>query len=170
MLPSEGGAVMAASFANMGATTAVLATELSSFTQFRDHIDEILRDLKASPAGPTKLGEDPLTRPQFGGGDMLWAEAASLFISYQKVVTELESLSKLLSEAIEGMSIAVLASHKGYENLDIDIRRRMLAIAGSAKEHYGGEYIPPESDKPHADTQKPTGGDTSGADGLSWQS
>ncbi|MGF1342203.1 hypothetical protein ACQSMD_19135 [Streptomyces flavovirens] len=170
MLPSEVVGGVAASFAATGATTAVLATELSSFTQFRDHIDEILRDLKASPAGPTKLREDPLTRPQFGGGDMQWAEAASLFISYRKVVTELESLSKLLSEAIEGMSIAVLASHKGYENLDIDIRRRMLAIADNAEEHYGGEYVPPEAGKPHADTQKPVGGDTAGTDGLSWQS
>ncbi|MEU5718828.1 hypothetical protein AB0G71_24270 [Streptomyces sp. NPDC020403] len=151
MLPSEVGLGVAASFATMGATTAELATELSSFTAFRNHIDEILRDLKTSPAGPAKLGEDPLSRTQFGGGEMQWAEAANLFLSYQKVVTELETLSKLLSESIEGMSIAVLASHKGYENLDLDIRQRMLAIADNAQEHYGGEYDPSQGAKESAD-------------------
>nr|WP_079180677.1 hypothetical protein [Streptomyces sp. CB02058] len=133
-----------------------LATELTSFTKFRNRIDEILDDLKTSAAGPKKLGEDPMVRTQFGGGDSQWAEAASLFTSYQSVITELESLSKLLSDSIEGMSIAVLASHNGYENLDIDIRRRMLAISDEAKKHYGGEYDPTQPAKQHGDTTPPT--------------
>ncbi|MCX5412221.1 hypothetical protein OOK09_09955 [Streptomyces sp. NBC_00059] len=133
-----------------------LATELTSFTKFRNRIDEILEDLKASAAGPKKVGEDPMVRTQFGGGDSQWAEAASLFVSYQSVITELESLSKLLSDSIEGMSIAVLASHNGYENLDIDIRRRMLAISDEAKKHYGGEYDPTQPAKQNGDTTPPT--------------
>ncbi|MDQ0796101.1 hypothetical protein [Streptomyces sp. B1I3] len=173
MLPSEVGASMAAvpfvGLAASAAGAADLATELTSFTKFRDRIDEILRDLKASPAGPQKVGEDPLSRPQFGGGDMQWAEAANLFVSYQKVVTELETLSKLLSESIEGMSIAVLASHKGYENLDVDIRRRMLAITDNAENHYGGEYDPSQESKQNTDapgtekSAKPTPGASTGS-------
>ncbi|MEU1123616.1 hypothetical protein ABZ371_08545 [Streptomyces sp. NPDC005899] len=124
-----------------GAVAAMeLATELTSFTKFRDHVDEILRDLKKSPADAKKLGEVSIEKTQFG--DPSWAEASGLFTSYQKVVTELETLSKLLSESIEGMSIAVLAAHKGYENLDDDIRDRMLAIKRDAEKHYPGEYNP----------------------------
>ncbi|MEU0129294.1 MULTISPECIES: hypothetical protein [unclassified Streptomyces] len=156
----------------MGVTTAAaaveLATELTSFTKFRNRIDEILVDLKKSPAGATQLGEDPMKRTQFGGGDNQWAEAASLFMSYQTVITQLETLSKSLSDSIEGMSIAVLASHNGYENLDIDIRRRMLAISDDAKKQYGGEYDPTQpAGQGEAPPAKPTG-DTAGAEGLSW--
>ncbi|MER5552785.1 hypothetical protein ABT001_14060 [Streptomyces sp. NPDC002793] len=143
MLPSEGGAGPVAMPGFMaGIAVASLVTELTSFTKFRNHIEEVLRDLKESPAGPRQLGEDPISRRQFGGGDNRWAEAASLFMSYETVITELESLSKLLSDCIEGMSIAVLASHNGYANIDEDLRRRMLAISDGVEEHYGGEYDP----------------------------
>lgn len=160
MLPSDGvgaalGAVPFLGVATAGAAVE-LATELTSFTKFRNRIDEILDDLKSSPAGPAKLGEDPVVRTQFGGGENQWAEAASLFTSYQSVITELESLSKLLSDSIEGMSIAVLASHNGYENLDIDIRRRMLAISDEAKKHYGGEYDPTQPARQSGDTPPAT--------------
>jgi hypothetical protein len=147
-----------------------LVTELNSFTKFRDRIDQLLSDLKGSPADPKKLSEDPITPTQFG--DPAWSEATVLFKSYQTVITELESLSKLLSDSIEGMSIAVLASHKGYENLDEDIRERMLAIKADAQDHYGGEYNPvPDRAKPgdrEPAVAKPAGGDTTSSEGLSW--
>ncbi|WP_326765858.1 hypothetical protein OG978_15885 [Streptomyces sp. NBC_01591] len=117
-----------------------LFTELSSFTKFRDRIDGLLRDLKASPADAKKLGEVAIGETQFG--DPAWAEASGLYSSYQNVITELETLSKLLSDSIEGLGIAVLAAHTGYENLDDDIRDRMLAIKRGAEEHYEGEYNP----------------------------
>ncbi|MCX4676878.1 hypothetical protein OG413_16470 [Streptomyces sp. NBC_01433] len=138
-----------------------LVTELSSFTKFRDRIDELLTDLKASSAAPNKLGEDPVGKAEFG--DPSWAEAAGLYTTYNTVITELETLSKLLSDSIEGMGIAVLASHNGYENLDIDIRRRMLAISEDATEHYGGAYDPSKQDgKP---TPAPTSTESTG-DGI----
>lgn len=106
-----------------------------------------------------------MVRTQFGGGHNGWAEAADLFLSYQTVITQLESLSKLLSDSIEGMGIAVLASHKGYENLDVDIRRRMLAINDNAQAHYGGSYDPTVPAKQHTDqgaAAKPTPGESTG--------
>ncbi|MFB6940152.1 hypothetical protein ACFWGL_10505 [Streptomyces sp. NPDC060286] len=113
-----------------------LFTELASFTKFRERVDELLRDLKASPAGPGKVGEDTMGRERFGGGKGEWSEADLLHGSYSKVIKELEQLSKLLSDSIEGLSIAVLASHKGYEHVDLDVRDRMLAIQNSTNAHH----------------------------------
>ncbi|MER6237157.1 hypothetical protein ABT185_13970 [Streptomyces clavifer] len=130
-------------------TVGDLVTELESFTKFRNRIDELVEDLKASPADAKKLNEVFIGETQFGAP--AWAEATGLFSSYQKVITELETFSKLLSDSMEGMGIAVLASHKGYENLDDDIRQRMLAIREGAQEHYKGEYDPqPEGGKGEA--------------------
>ncbi|MFB7917710.1 hypothetical protein [Streptomyces sp. NPDC056061] len=141
------------------AQTAVgdLVTELESFTKFRTRIDEILRDLKDSPANSKTVGEVTIGKGQFGS----WAEATRLYGSYEKVVKELQSLSQLLSDSIEGMSIAVLAAHKGYENLDIDIRHRMLAIKEATQEHYDGVYNPVPEETPgvtKSTPAKPTSG------------
>ncbi|MFI2430663.1 hypothetical protein [Streptomyces sp. NPDC018693] len=134
------------------AAQADLATELSSFTDFRKRVDELIRDLKGSPAGPTQVAQEQLARAQFGGGAGAWAEATGLYTAYETVITELENLSKLLSDSMEGMSIAVLASHKGYANIDLDIRDRMTAISAQTTAHYGGAYTP---DTPPAQPSDP---------------
>ncbi|MGW4344324.1 hypothetical protein ACWEL8_04370 [Streptomyces sp. NPDC004690] len=125
-----------------GGAAADLYTELSSFTEFRKKVDDLIRDLKGSQAGPGKVGRDQLTRHEFGGGGGAWAEAAGLYSAYETVITELETLSKLLSDSMEGMGIAVLASHKGYQNIDADVRNRMAAISAETTKHYGGSYDP----------------------------
>lgn len=124
-----------------GAASAV-AAEYASFTKFQQRIDELIRDLKASDAGPQKVAQEQLVRHQLGGGDGAWAEAAGLYGAYETVIGELETLSKLLSDSMEGMSIAVLASHKGYQNIDTDVRDRMVAISTETTKHYGGAYDP----------------------------
>ncbi|MEV5724717.1 hypothetical protein ACFV83_04485 [Streptomyces pharetrae] len=181
MLPSDSGGSTSASTGGTGsswlsgvfdtARDAVqdLSTELSSFTKFRQRVDELVRDLKESQAGPTKVGQEQLVRQKFGGGDGSWTEAAGLYTSYEKVIADLESFSKLLSDCMEAMSIAVLASHKGYENIDVDVRNRMAAITAETTEHYGGPYDP-ERAKHHGATggrtetggQKPSHGDAGG--------
>ncbi|KOU39292.1 hypothetical protein ADK54_26065 [Streptomyces sp. WM6378] len=158
-----------------------VVTELTSFTKFQQRVDELIRNLKGSPAGPGEVGQERLARDQFGGGGGAFAEASGLFTSYETVIAELESLSKLLSDSIEGMGIAVLASHKGYQNIDAEIRQRMAAIAVETKKHYGGDYDPghakpethPESganqpnqpnqpSQPDKSGQSPSGGDAGG--------
>ncbi|PJN10915.1 hypothetical protein CG723_15125 [Streptomyces sp. CB01635] len=132
----------------MGAAQAAvgdIVTELESFTKFQQRVDQLIKDLKGSDAGPQKIGQEPLSRHQFGGGAAGWGAADGLFTSYQTVLTELEKLSKVLSDSIEGMGIAVLASHKGYANIDVDIRDRMAAISAETKDHYGGDYDPEKS-------------------------
>ncbi|MFG2744069.1 hypothetical protein ACGFY0_28935 [Streptomyces chartreusis] len=145
-------------------------TELQSFTKFRDRIDALLRDLRESAAGPKQVGQTVASRANFGGGSGSWAEAANLFGAHETVMSELEKLSKLLTDSIEGMSIAVLASHKGYENVDTDVSRRMLAISKDTTEHYGGIYEPQVPGAPGGKTTKPGdasgSGDTSGASGF----
>ncbi|MFH8934698.1 hypothetical protein [Streptomyces griseosporeus] len=146
-----------------------IQTEFTSFTKFRQRIDELIRDLKESQAGPKKVGEDQVSRTQFGGGDASWVEAAGLHKSYEKVITDLESFSKLLGDCMEAMSIAVLASHKGYDNIDDDVRRRMAAINAETTKHYGGPYDPEHAKNHGAHSggtgggqQPPAGGDTGG--------
>ena len=157
MLPSDGGSWASGVFhAVKGA--ADVATELSSFTAFRKRVDQLVRDLNGSDVGPGKVGQEQLVRHQFGGGGGQWSEAAGLFTAYETVVGELETLSKLLSDSMEGMNIAVLASHKGYQNIDLDLRDRMTAISAETTKHYGGAYGPQLPKKPHT----ATGGDAGG--------
>ncbi|MFI5797252.1 hypothetical protein [Streptomyces sp. NPDC051677] len=142
-----------------------MATELSSFTKFRTRVDELIRDLKGSDAGPNKIGQEQLVRHQLGGGDGAWAEAAGLFTAYGTVISELETLSKLLSDSMEGMGIAVLASHKGYQNIDLDIRDRMAAISAETTEHYGSSYHPglPQQNQTSGGGQASVSGDAGGS-------
>ncbi|MFD9825644.1 hypothetical protein [Streptomyces violascens] len=149
-----------------------VVTELTSFTKFQQRVDELIRNLKGSPAGPGEVGQERLARDQFGGGGGAFAEASGLFTSYETVIAELESLSRLLSDSIEGMGIAVLASHKGYQNVDAEIRKRMAAIAVETKKHYGGDYdlvqAKPETPPGSGTNQQakpgrpPSGGDAGG--------
>ncbi|MER6028703.1 hypothetical protein [Streptomyces sp. NPDC001851] len=140
-----------------------LATELSSFTKFQKRVDDLIRDLKGSAAGPGKVGQEQLVRHQLGGGGAEWAEAAGLFTKYEAVISDLETLSKLLSDSMEGMNIAVLASHKGYQNIDLDIRDRMAAISTETTEHYGGSYDPSLPQKTHHASGHGSGGEAKGS-------
>jgi hypothetical protein len=71
-------------------------TELTSFTKFQKRIDELIRDLKESPADHRQVGMDQPARVSFGGGDGSWGSADTLGTAHAKVIGELENLSKLL--------------------------------------------------------------------------
>ncbi|MFK4144421.1 hypothetical protein [Streptomyces sp. NPDC004065] len=149
-LPGALGAVIGAQ--------ADMAMEMSSFTKFQKRVDDLIRDLKGSDAGPGKVGQAQLARHQFGGGGGSWAEAAGLYSAYETVISELETLSKLLSDSMEGMGIAVMASHKGYQNIDADVRHRMASISAETTKHYGGSYDPSLPQKSHGDGHGGHGG------------
>ncbi|RVU24485.1 hypothetical protein EOT10_15910 [Streptomyces antnestii] len=146
-LPLFGGALGGAlgGVAMASGAMADIVTELESFTKFQQRVDQLIKDLSGSDAGSKKIGQEPLGRHQFGGGAGDWGDAAGLFTSYETVLTELENLSKILSDSIEGMGIAVLASHKGYAAIDADLRDRVAAIKAETKDHYGGDYDPEKS-------------------------
>ncbi|MET8981990.1 hypothetical protein ABZX85_40990 [Streptomyces sp. NPDC004539] len=163
----EGGENPAADAANAIQAQADMAAEYASFTGFRTRIDELISTLKGSSAGSKELGQDQLARHQFGGGNEGWIEAAGLFTAYESVIGELEKLSTVLSDCMEGMGIAVLASHKGYENIDLDVRQRMAAISAEATKEYGGVYdptVPGQGTKP-TPTPPSSADGAQGADG-----
>ncbi|SDK23685.1 hypothetical protein SAMN05421806_105429 [Streptomyces indicus] len=98
----------------------------------------------------------------------MWGEAAGPFLSYRAVPPELETLPKLLSDSIEGTGVAMQASHKGYEHIDVDLRDRMRAISAEATEQYGGSYEAERVGMGHGGGAVPdgVGGDTSGGSGF----
>ncbi|MGY0024353.1 hypothetical protein ACVHNB_35990 [Streptomyces sp. YJ-C3] len=147
-----------------------IVTELESFTKFQQRVDQLIKDLRESQAGPKKVGQEALERVKFGGGHKGWHEADGMFTQYDTVIADLESLSQLLSDSIEAMGIAVLASHKGYENVDMDVRRRMVAISSETKRHYGGDYVPEDPKGGTGDaggTNAPTGARPDGGEETS---
>ena len=124
------------SIAASAGAAADIATELTSFTKFKQRVDELIHDLKGSPAGAQHVGQEALARHQFGGGDGAWGDAAGVFTSYQSVIKDLESLSRLLSDSMDGMGIAVVASHKGYQHIDEHLRDRVKRIHAETTKHY----------------------------------
>ena len=140
-----------------------IVTELESFTKFQQRVDQLVKDLKGSPAGSKKVSEEQLTRQKFGGGDKGWYEADDLYGEYGSVIRELETLSEILSGSIESMGFAVLASHKGFDNIDSDVRDRMAVITAETTKHYGGDYVPPA---PEEKGEKSAAGSGSGGSGA----
>ncbi|MFE0736798.1 MULTISPECIES: hypothetical protein [unclassified Streptomyces] len=99
-----------------------------SMTEFKKGIDELIDLLTNSPADPNKMKADPVSRAQFGGGGPSWAEAHGLYDSYNNVLKQLTDLSGLLRDSLEGLGIAVVASKDGFEEMDDDVKRKMIAI------------------------------------------
>jgi hypothetical protein len=118
-----------------------VTTELSSFTTFQTCVDALIHGLKGSQAGPGQIGQEQLVRHQLGGGLDAWAEAAGLFGAYETVIGELETLS----DSMEGMDIAVMASHNGCQNVDLGVRDRRAATTAETTKYCGGSY---DSDGP----------------------
>ena len=134
------------SIAASAGAAADIATELTSFTKFKQRVDELIHDLKGSPAGSGHVGQEPVSRHQFGGDGGAWGDASGLFDSYQSVIKDLESLSRLLSDSMDGMGIAVLASHKGYQHIDEHLRDRVKKIHAETKKRYDER---PPGDQPY---------------------
>jgi hypothetical protein len=111
-----------------------LLVEAESLLKFRTRVDAVLTKLLGTEAAPTSLGTYELTRKELGGGGAGFHEAAALFTSYETVITQLKTLSGMLSDSIEGLSIAVTSSSKGYENLDDDVKDRMNGLHRSTTE------------------------------------
>ncbi|MFE5559089.1 hypothetical protein [Streptomyces sp. NPDC056544] len=117
------------------AANAALRFEFDSLSEYKRMVDSLLDDLTGSDADHKKLADDKLPATKLGKG---FAEVDALFKSYDTVVTELQKLSKGLAGQIEALGIAVLSAGKGYDGVDEETKRRMLAIAKQAQ----AEYVP----------------------------
>ncbi|MEU2430519.1 hypothetical protein ABZ611_13605 [Streptomyces sp. NPDC007861] len=149
-----------------------------SMVSFKKRVDKLLTNLRDSPAGPKQVESDAASPEHFGGGGGKWTEAAGLSGAYGTVIEQLTKLSQLLSDSMEGMGIAVVASKDGFEAMDEDVRRRMVAISTRTKAEYDFDKDPVaqqlareraqeaarrKQEQPAAEGQQ---GDTAGAGGM----
>lgn len=124
--------IMAQSAAQSRAAAA-LRIEYDSLKDYKTRVDGLLRSLEKSPADHGKLADGTLPAGALGKN---FPEAEALYKSYNTVHSELQKLSKGLADQIEGLGIAILSAGKGYDGVDEETKRRMVAIAKEAKEHY----------------------------------
>ena len=111
-----------------GMRAAAVKYSADSMESFRKQVDGLIDQLQGSYAGPGKLKADPVTRSQFGGGGAAWGEAEGAYAAYDGTLARLVELSSLLHDCLEGLGIAVVASKNGFEEMDDDIKRKMINI------------------------------------------
>ncbi|MCX5406934.1 hypothetical protein OHA37_24055 [Streptomyces sp. NBC_00335] len=129
------------------AALGALQVEYESLTDYKKRVDGLLAKLVESPASDKKLADGTLPENSLGEG---FAEAKRLFTAYSNVHTQLLALSKGLADQIEGLSFAIQTSHGGFEGVDEDTKRRMLAISKQADANYVPERDPLAPPPPHS--------------------
>ncbi|MFI6349912.1 hypothetical protein [Streptomyces sp. NPDC050560] len=87
----------------------------------------MLSTFEESPGSASKVGHHTIPRSAFSGAGA-FPEAEGLYTQYHRVHERLTSLSKMLADQIEAMSIATRGADIGYDNLDDDERRRFHEI------------------------------------------
>ncbi|WP_328836753.1 hypothetical protein [Streptomyces europaeiscabiei] len=122
------GGVSAARAANLEASGEAL-------DKFVKRVDAVLRDLETSAGNPTKVGAQTIRSTSLSAGaDGVFPEADGLYTQYNRVHQELTSLSKTLHLQIEATAIAVQGAHRGFDNLEEELRQRFYAIQGEIRE------------------------------------
>lgn len=143
-----------------------LDVDADELKDFKDRVDKLLITLEGSPAAPAKMADGEIPKGDMGAG---FGEATALYGIYKKVHQELQDLSTGLAGQIQALSIAVLASKKGYQNIDDDIKERMRRISQDAHNYNKRrEQEKHEAEQPAKDERpKQDGGqgDTSGVHG-----
>ncbi len=123
-----------------------LKAELHKLKAFQSRVDGILRDLSASEASPTNIGRDKVTGGHLGAS--AFNEAQDLYTAYHQVHSQLETLSRLLSDQIEAMGTAVQSARVSYANVDLEQQARMWAAQTQFERHYH-----PEAENAPSDTK-----------------
>ncbi|WP_411102179.1 hypothetical protein [Streptomyces sp. cmx-4-9] len=122
------------------AQAAALRVEYDSLKDYKVLVDDLLVSLEKSPADHGKLADGTLPQSALGTAD--FTQAGTLHKSYNTVHSELQKLSKGLAGQIEALGIAIMSAGKGYDGVDEETKRRMLAIAKEAREQYVPERDP----------------------------
>ena len=155
MRPADGGGSAPAP------STKNLKRGAEALKKFKKRVDTILSELEESPASKSKVADQRITRGSLSAGNAAFAEADGLFGEYNRVHTELTTLSQTLSDQIEAMGIAVHGADVGFNNLEEDVRRRFWAI--QTRTHERAEQAKRAKESPekghqgkHADDKKST--------------
>ncbi|WP_406342158.1 hypothetical protein [Streptomyces sp. NBC_00648] len=104
-----------------------------SLADFKGRMEQLLRSLDQSPARHTKIADQRVQPGSYGKG---FAAADELHKAYDKVRTNLERLTKIFGDQIEGMGIAVHIADKGYGGIDVDEAHRYQAIRKETETYY----------------------------------
>ncbi|MET3987733.1 hypothetical protein [Streptomyces sp. PvR034] len=145
-IPFVGPAMVAANQVMIAAQAPALFVEHESMVKYKQRVDALLTQLKGSQADHGKIAEGTLGKTDLGHG---FPEADGLFTAYNKVRSELETLSKALGVQIEALGIAVEASRLGYENVDAEVKARMRKLNADAQGWYD-----PKLDSHKAEAEK----------------
>ncbi|MGW1073172.1 hypothetical protein [Streptomyces sp. NPDC002537] len=107
-----------------------LYAELASLKTFKGRVDELLTTLGDSDAAPTRIADDRLDAANLGTG---FRAVDAFYGVYKNVHDDLVTLSRLLNDQIEALSLAVLEARSGYADTDADQRDRMWAVQDELK-------------------------------------
>ncbi|MFI6093812.1 hypothetical protein [Streptomyces sp. NPDC051218] len=101
---------------------------MEALKTFRRRVNALLTEFQGSAGGSSEVGGYKLSRGSFSGGGSAFPAADGLYSQYNQVHERLTSLSKMLGDQIDAMSIAVHGADVGFDNLDEDLRQRFWAI------------------------------------------
>lgn len=101
---------------------------VGALQRFQQRVIQLLGDLEEGAAGKTKVAAQTVPRGSFSDSSMTFHEADEFFRQYNRVHSELVSLSKSLGDQIQMLRIAVHGAEVGFDNLEEDMRRRFHSI------------------------------------------
>ncbi|MCX4587785.1 hypothetical protein [Streptomyces sp. NBC_01481] len=121
MLDAEGGGVGATGGSD-------LERGVGALQRFQQRVIKLLGDLEEGAASKTKVAAQTVPRGSFSDSSVTFHEADGFYREYNRVHSELVSLSKSLGDQIEMLRIAVRGAEVGFDNLEEDLRRRFHSI------------------------------------------
>ncbi|MEE1942338.1 hypothetical protein V1L54_23540 [Streptomyces sp. TRM 70361] len=116
--------------------------EAETLTAFKKRIDGILDQLAGSPASPKHIGNQTVTPDAYGTG---FSAAEDLSALYDKVHTQLKTLSRLFGDQLEALGIATQIVDKGYQGVEDDHLRRFQSIQQQVEEYQHKRQNAPET-------------------------
>ncbi|MFE1172131.1 hypothetical protein [Streptomyces sp. NPDC058773] len=144
-----------------GAGGGSLEVDPEVLKKLKQRVDALLDQLKGSNADHRALGHRKIAPSSFGQG---FAEAQGLADTYEKVLSQLETFSKVFGDQIETLSLGTEFIGRDYAGVDADVRNRLAAIQRRTQ----GFYKAPQPKHQPADTTGPEMGDgqSAGSDGI----
>ncbi|MET7290071.1 hypothetical protein [Streptomyces sp. NPDC005573] len=109
---------------------------IDALSAFRDQISRALGNFEGSPGSPSKLEDQALARPSFGGTGAKFDEADNLHAKYGEVHTRLVHFSKVLNLQIEALKLATHAADVTYDGTEEEVRRRFWQIQQQLDDEY----------------------------------
>ncbi|MFF8954564.1 hypothetical protein [Streptomyces sp. NPDC014894] len=123
---------------------------VDALKKFHSQVSALLKDFEGGEGGSTKVAEQRVSRGSFSGAQLPFAEADGFFTQYNRVHRELISLSKMLGDQIEMLTIGVHAADVGFDNVEEDMRQRFHTIQSRVEK----ERETREAQRPAASTEK----------------